>query len=460
MSKKIIVAALLAAFTIPSFAQLLKGSVKGFTLDDDGVQISYSPTGGMVDDQYTTAVVDANGNFTYDVPLSDRNSDVSIIVANQVFGVHLTKGQTVTVTLSKGNGNMLNFAVSGPSKDVSLAVNAEMQAYDMMKYFSMDESMAKSNAEYRQILEESYKSVLPYLKGIKDKQLRKFYTDLNEAQYKWMKIRLIMDKCEENGTRYQDDAEYKQLISDVDINSDISFRSNLGFGKVMAMVTSPMNFKGDMEPYCREQMALADKYVTNPFLRSDIAKSIAQNYFSFGGNTGDYHRFYADAVKWAGRDSTAFTAYKGKIASWDQTQTGTKAFDITLTDESGKTCQLSDIAKGKFTYIDVWATWCGPCKQEIPYLAKLVEKYKDNPKVQFISISIDENVDAWKRMINRDHPAWPQYNIQGDVAKTFSQQWGISGIPRFIMIDKDGNIFSADATRPSEAATSETIDKL
>ena len=460
MSKKTIVAALLAAMTVPSQAQLLKGSLKGLTLDDDGVQISYSPTGGTLDNQYTTAAVDANGNFTYDVPLSDRNSDISIIVANQVYGVHLTKGQTVMVTLSKGKGDRPDFTVSGPSKDVSLAVNAEMQAYDMMKYFSMDETKAKTNAEYRQLLEDNYKRVLPYLKGIKDKQLRKFYTELNEAQYKWTKIRLVMDKCEEEGTRYQDDAEYKMLISDVDINSDVSYRSNLGFSKVMSMVTAPMNFKGDMDPYCREQMALTDKYVTNPFLRSDIAKNIAQNYFSFGGNTGDYHRFYADAVKWAGPDSTAFTAYKGEIASWDKTQTGTKAFDITLTDESGKTCQLSDLTKGKFTYIDVWATWCGPCKQEIPYLAKLVEKYKDNPKVQFISISIDENVDAWKRMINRDKPAWPQYNIHGDVAKTFSQQWGISGIPRFIMIDKDGNIFNADASRPSEAATAETIDKL
>lgn len=165
-------------------------------------------------------------------------------------------------------------------------------------------------------------------------------------------------------------------------------------------------------------------------------------------------------MKWAGPDSTAFTAYKGKIASWDNMQTGAKAFDITLTDENGKTCQLSDIAKGKFTYIDVWATWCGPCKREIPYLAQLVEKYKDNPKVQFISISIDENIDAWKRMINQDQPAWPQYNIHGDVAKTFSQQWGISGIPRFIMIDKNGNIFNADATRPSDDATSDIIDKL
>ena len=460
MIKKIIGAALLAAFTLSSHAQLLKGSVSGFTLDDDGIQISYSPTGGAVDNEYTTIPVDKAGNFIYNAPLSDRNSDVSIIVSNQVFGVHLTQGKTVTVVLSKGKGDKLDFKISGPSKDVSLAVNAEMQAYDMMKYFSMDESTAKTNEEYRQILEDSYKSVLPYLKAIKDKQLRKFYTDLNEAQYKWTKIRLIMDKCETAGTRYQDDSEYKQLMSDVDINSDISFRSNLGFAKVMAMMTSPMNFKGDMEPYCREQMALTDKYVTNSLLRRDIAKSIAQNYFSFGDNTGDYHRFYADAVKWAGPDSTAFTAYKGKIASWDNMQTGAKAFDITLTNENGKTCQLSDIAKGKFTYIDVWATWCGPCKREIPYLAKLVEKYKDNPKVQFISISIDENIDAWKRMINQDQPAWPQYNIHGDVAKTFSQQWGISGIPRFIMIDKNGNILNADATRPSDDATSETIDKL
>lgn len=202
MSKKTIVAALLAAMTVPSQAQLLKGSIKGLTLDDDGVQISYSPTGGTLDNQYTTAAVDASGNFTYDAPLSDRNSDISIIVANQVYGVHLTKGQTVTVTLSKGKDSTPVFMVSGPSKDVSLAVNAEMQAYDMMKYFSMDETKAKTNAEYRQLLDDSYKRVLPYLKGIKDKELRKFYTELNEAQYKWTKIRLVMDKCEENGTRY------------------------------------------------------------------------------------------------------------------------------------------------------------------------------------------------------------------------------------------------------------------
>lgn len=445
---------------VSTHAQLLKGSVHGFTPNDGDMMVSYSPTGGVFDTQSTQVNLAPDGTFTFDTALSDRNSDISIIIGEAPFGVHLVKGQTVNVSFTLGKDSTIHMAVDGSEKAVSAVVNAMTRGYDIMRYFSMDPEKEKTNAEYRALLEDSHKSILPLLKGIKDKNLRLFYSNLNEAQYTWTKIRLIMDKCENEGKRYQDDDEFKQLIGGVDINSDMAFRSNLGFCKVMAMIKAPMNFKNDMGPYCREMMSLCDQYVTNPALRSDIAKSVAQNYFMYGDNSGDYHKFYADAVKWAGADSTAFTAYKPQIASWDKTMAGTKAFDITLTDREGNTCQLSDIAKGKFTYIDVWATWCGPCKMEIPYLAKLVEKYKDNGKVQFISISIDENVDAWKRMIDKDKPAWPQYNINGETAKTFSQQWGISGIPRFIMIDKDGNIFSADATRPSEETTSETIDKL
>ncbi len=125
----------------------------------------------------------------------------------------------------------------------------------------------------------------------------------------------------------------------------------------------------------------------------------------------------------------------------------------------GKQVQLKDICKGKFTYIDVWATWCGPCKKEIPFMEKLVERFKGNDKVQFVSISVDENVEAWKKMIAADKPQWAQYNINGEANKQFSADWGITGIPRFIMIDKNGNIFAADATRPSNEETAKTIDE-
>ena len=92
-------------------------------------------------------------------------------------------------------------------------------------------------------------------------------------------------------------------------------------------------------------------------------------------------------------------------------------------------------------------------------MEKMVERFKDNDKVQFISISVDENVDVWKKMIEADKPAWPQYNVTKETAKKFMSDWGITGIPRFIMIDKNGNIFSADSSRPSEEKTAQIIEE-
>lgn len=63
-------------------------------------------------------------------------------------------------------------------------------------------------------------------------------------------------------------------------------------------------------------------------------------------------------------------------------------------------------------------------------------------------------------MIEADKPAWPQFNINGAVNAEFSKQWGITGIPRFIMIDEKGNIFNADAPRPSNEETSAILDKV
>lgn len=92
-------------------------------------------------------------------------------------------------------------------------------------------------------------------------------------------------------------------------------------------------------------------------------------------------------------------------------------------------------------------------------MEKTVERFKGNDKVQFISISVDEDVKAWKTMIEKDQPQWPQYNVNGETAKKFMADWGITGIPRFIMIDKNGNIFAADASRPSEENTAQTIEE-
>lgn len=102
--------------------------------------------------------------------------------------------------------------------------------------------------------------------------------------------------------------------------------------------------------------------------------------------------------------------------------------------------------KGKNVYIDVWATWCGPCIKELPAFKRMAEKYED---IEFVSISIDkkEHYEKWKRVIKKYGLTNTQL-IAYDKSD-FQKQYGFVEIPRYILIDKEGKIVSLDAPKPS-----------
>ncbi len=115
----------------------------------------------------------------------------------------------------------------------------------------------------------------------------------------------------------------------------------------------------------------------------------------------------------------------------------------------GGTTSLDDL-KGKYVYVDVWATWCGPCKREIPYLKEITKKY-DGKNITFVSMSIDkkEAYDAWRKMVGDEKLEGVQLFAPNDWKSDFVTDYGIMGIPRFILIDPEGNIVNANAPRPS-----------
>lgn len=133
---------------------------------------------------------------------------------------------------------------------------------------------------------------------------------------------------------------------------------------------------------------------------------------------------------------------------------GMPSVDFTFSDKDGKQYSLKDF-RGKALYIDVWATWCGPCCGEIPYMAKLVEHYKGDKRINLISISFDDNKAKWLKKLAADkaeHPKWAkwaQYICPENFKSTLCTEYDIHGIPRFLMFDKEGNIISLDAPRPS-----------
>lgn len=127
--------------------------------------------------------------------------------------------------------------------------------------------------------------------------------------------------------------------------------------------------------------------------------------------------------------------------------------------KGGKT-KLEDF-KGRYVYVDVWATWCGPCRAEIPSLKKVEEKYHGK-NIEFVSISIDvaKDHEKWKGFVTEKQLGGVQLFADKDWSSDFIKAYGVTGIPRFILIDPSGKIVKADAPRPSSPDLQKTLDSL
>lgn len=132
--------------------------------------------------------------------------------------------------------------------------------------------------------------------------------------------------------------------------------------------------------------------------------------------------------------------------------------------KGGKT-SLDDL-KGKYVYIDMWATWCGPCIKEIPSLQKLEKDYHGK-NIQFVSISIDNERTAgtwekaeekWKKMVADKNLSGIQLYASKDIE--FVKGYKVTTIPRFILIDPKGNIVDSNAPRPSSQQIRDLFSEL
>lgn len=139
---------------------------------------------------------------------------------------------------------------------------------------------------------------------------------------------------------------------------------------------------------------------------------------------------------------------------------GTPSPEFNFENHKGGTTKLSDL-KGKYVYVDIWATWCAPCRQEIPYLQKIEKKYEDK-KIAFVSISIDQKSDyeKWKTFVTTKQLGGVQLFADNDWNSEFMVKYGVTSIPRFILLGPDGNIVNSNAQRPSDPALQDKLDSL
>ena len=139
-------------------------------------------------------------------------------------------------------------------------------------------------------------------------------------------------------------------------------------------------------------------------------------------------------------------------------QPGDAAIDFTYPDKDGNDVALSDFI-GSVVYVDVWATWCGPCRAEIPFLHDLEAEYSDR-NVTFIGVSVDveKNRQDWlDMMVDKDMRG---VQIFADGWTQITKDYAINGIPRFMLFDTEGNVSNLNADRPSSEEIRPALDAL
>ena len=134
---------------------------------------------------------------------------------------------------------------------------------------------------------------------------------------------------------------------------------------------------------------------------------------------------------------------------------GDTAKEIIATDADGKPQKLSQF-KGKTIFLDLWATWCGPCLKEMPFYDQLKQQYADHPEVVFISLSIDDNVQAWKNHLKKRNASGNQWIIK----RSDLNAYNVTSVPRTIFIDKDFVIHNFHGPEPSNKETTNIINTL
>ena len=249
-------------------------------------------------------------------------------------------------------------------------------------------------------------------------------------------------------------------IKSIDFNNETDYNNSLDYKNLVSSYINKLASELAVKDGLDNDLAYvrtAGEKLTNQNMLNDVLYNNAKNGITY---TNNVEGLYNEFMKFSTNEDhkKEITESYTKLKTVAKGQPSPKFVDYE--NINGATTSLEDL-KGKFVYVDVWATWCGPCIAEIPSL-KEIEKEYHGKNIAFVSISVDtkENHDKWKTMVKTEELSGIQLFADNDWKSSFVEGYLIKGIPRFILIDPQGNIVNANAPRPSQVELKDLFNEV
>lgn len=263
-----------------------------------------------------------------------------------------------------------------------------------------------------------------------------FTTVREEADERYMPSEATRHELDIN---YEDEAAYKR-------NSKYASLVSNHFPVQVEKLGNQFKLKDSSFSIEQNYLRLLHTLVKNEYIRNDLVEQLGRSYLR---TVKDKKAFYEDfKTYYTGTNEDFRLQMDSDYLKYSRLKKGTPSPGFSdFVNYRGGTSALHDF-RGKFVFIDIWASWCGNCWYQMPYLKQLEEEYKDK-NIQFVGISLDKSDREWRETIAKKQISGIQLRAT-DTRANFFKEYAISGIPRYILINEKGEIVDYNAPRPSE----------
>ena len=418
-----------------------------------------------VDSPVAVAVVFVHQNNVHELKLDENGSAVLELNGINVAYLILHHGREAIMLYVEGGDKLsLNF-VGGNLLGTYKLEGGKQEAVNYLNSVKLiplpDEDYALPFEEYKEKLAAKEADAVRLLKA-RDFSADGKFAQVEEARIKYAYGAALMmypigHKIMSGNQTYEPEQAYYDFVATYVVEDDVlvNVKEYCEFvAEAMHLLDVNNRNLSEIYPKTVAQIKYAADYFTSPKVKEALIHYIATVYVDNFGvkNIDELQNLYYTYVKDAAMNAT----YEAKLQRWDLCRPGRISPNFKAVDIDGKEWKLVDF-RGKYVYIDLWATWCGPCRREIPSLHQLEEKFA-NAEIVFVGLSLDKDKSKWEEMVKGGSLTGVQLYLGNE--SDFLEAYKVEGIPRFILIDKNGVIINNNMTRPSEPQTEATLNAL